>query len=98
MKPKITLNIRSKYFNIIDVMPTDYTENDMDSTLRDIALFLEMGCGHGVQWQLAYELSKRLNIIYDDIALKLGDICEEYSKLTEAKLKPKKKYNKYKTI
>lgn len=68
--------------DIVDVS-LEYKEDASDiPTLRDICVLLYKACGHGVLWNLAYELSKKLKTPYYKIALILDDIIEEYAEMS----------------
>jgi hypothetical protein len=80
------IKLRLDNVNIEDVSLGFEKENydDLkDTNLRDIAIVLYCCCGHGVTWNLAHEISKRMNISYDEIALALDDIFCEYADMPD---------------
>lgn len=62
----------------------DDASNGNTPTLKDISTILYNMCGQGVVWQLASELSERINVDYgvilaalDDIMIKFEDMSDE---------------------
>jgi len=60
-------------------------------TLRDISILLYECCGHGVQWQLARELAKELNLDKKDVLIALKNIVHPYAEMDE--IEAMKKYH-----
>lgn len=69
---------------IIDGFSED-ADNDYPSTLKDISIIMEAMVGHGITWQLAYELSQRLRTCNNpyEISETLSDIFYEYFNMSE---------------
>jgi hypothetical protein len=77
---KVKLNLAT-----IDLhdLAEDYTEEGgyNPPTLVDFALLFYAACPDGVSWQLAWELSQKLGLDYDDVNIALDDILDEYREL-----------------
>jgi phospholipase C len=89
--PDTMLEIRSisfpgdaKNVKIINAFDEDDNYYDHPSTLRDIAIVLYQMVGCGVTWQLANELSNRLNInnptLVNDV---ISELFKEYENLSD---------------
>lgn len=69
-----------KIFNIFENgLDTDFSH----PTLRDVSILLNAMVGQGVIWNLAEELSSKLNTSHEQTLRALLDILDEYSKLSE---------------
>lgn len=62
------------------------------TTFRDIAILLYMGCGQGVMWHMARELSSELNISEKYVAIIIRNIVRKYAEMSEEEAM--EKYNK----
>jgi hypothetical protein len=74
---KHTVNLRANWLNIVDVGGSG-GEGEDDCSLKDVATIMYSACGQGVQWLLANELAKRLNVDPARARSAMEEIIEEY--------------------
>jgi hypothetical protein len=80
----ICLSDERNNVEIINAWDDDNEENGIPSTLKDVSMIFWSMVGQGVTWQLANELSDRLEINDPRKVSKiLFDIFKEYSELSE---------------
>jgi hypothetical protein len=71
----------------------DVLSNGNTPTLKDIATILYNMCGQGVVWQLASELSERINVDYNIILVAIDDIMIKFTDMSDEEA-----LNKFKDI
>jgi len=71
-----------KTIEIIEPPYDDEEGRAIFPSLRDISILLYASCGQGVEWNLAYEISKRTGLPYGKACRAIEDIVREYAQMT----------------
>lgn len=69
----------------IEIIESPYDDEEgraIFPSLRDISILLYASCGQGVEWNLAYEISKRTHLSYGEACKVITEIVREYAKMT----------------